>query len=238
MTREEAIKELRSFIGQLTEGCQEAIKVLIPELKESKDERIRKELVDMINECTNWIHKKEYVKYLEKQKENPKSAGSISSDCTSDAKCENKHNEEGDFVFELRQIISSHRYSDIYGEYTNDEEGMASEILELCKCELEKQKEQKQPIGEEYTIEVGKHTHTLRVGSQSDIDNLIRQEKQKQPEVDLEKFTEKIKTFQGRYKHPEIVSIKGAMAFMARMFYQYPDVARQWYEQLPKATMD
>ncbi len=62
--------------------------------------------------------------------------------------------------------------------------------------------------------------------------------KEQQKEVDLEKFTEKIKTFQGRYKHPEIVSIKGAMAFMARMFYQYPNVARQWYEQLPKATMD
>lgn len=61
---------------------------------------------------------------------------------------------------------------------------------------------------------------------------------QEQPEIDLEKFTEKIKTFQGRYKHPEIVSIKGAMAFMARMFYQYPDVARLWYEQLPKTTMD
>lgn len=57
-------------------------------------------------------------------------------------------------------------------------------------------------------------------------------------EMDLEKFTEKIKTFQGRYKHPEIVSIKGAMAFMSRMFYQYPNVARQWYEQLSKATMD
>ncbi|MGI6079340.1 MAG: hypothetical protein ACOYCB_14500 [Fastidiosipilaceae bacterium] len=62
--------------------------------------------------------------------------------------------------------------------------------------------------------------------------------KEQQREVDLEKFTDKIKTFQGRYKHPEIVSIKGAMAFMARMFYQYPNVARQWYEQLPKATMD
>lgn len=62
--------------------------------------------------------------------------------------------------------------------------------------------------------------------------------KQEQPDVDLEKFTEKIKTFQARYKYPEIVSVKGAMAFMARMFYQYPNVARQWYEQLPKATMD
>lgn len=61
---------------------------------------------------------------------------------------------------------------------------------------------------------------------------------QEQPEVDLEKFTDKIKTFQERYKYPEIVSIKGAMAFMARMFYQYPNIARQWYDSLPKVTMD
>ena len=59
-----------------------------------------------------------------------------------------------------------------------------------------------------------------------------------QPEVDLEKFTEKIKTFQARYKHPESISVKGAMAFMARMFYQYPNTAKQWYDSLPKATMD
>lgn len=59
-----------------------------------------------------------------------------------------------------------------------------------------------------------------------------------QSETDLEKFAEKIKTFQGRYKHPEIVSIKGAMAFTARMFYQYPNTAREWYESLSKATMD
>lgn len=52
--------------------------------------------------------------------------------------------------------------------------------------------QQEQPIGEEYAIEIGKHTHTLRVGSQSDIDNLIRQEKQEQPEVDLE---EEIQTY-------------------------------------------
>ena len=62
--------------------------------------------------------------------------------------------------------------------------------------------------------------------------------KDKLPEIELDKFTEKIKTFQERYKHPEIVSIKGAMAFMARLFYQYPNVARQWYDNLPKATMD
>ena len=60
-----------------------------------------------------------------------------------------------------------------------------------------------------------------------------------QSEVDLEKFTEKIDSFKERYKNnPERASIKGAMAFMARMFYQYPSVAREWYENLPKATMD
>ena len=71
MTREEAIKELRGFIGQLTEGCQEAIKVLIPELAESEDERIRKMLIarvrtaeDLNEELREWI-----ISYLEKQKE-------------------------------------------------------------------------------------------------------------------------------------------------------------------------
>lgn len=50
--------------------------------------------------------------------------------------------------------------------------------------------QQEQQIGEEYAIEIGKCTHTLRVGSKSDIDNLIRQEKQEQPEVELEKTVE------------------------------------------------
>lgn len=74
--------------------------------------------------------------------------------------------------------------------------------------------------------------------AKSEIIDIIESLQQEQPEVDLEKFTEKVKTFQARYKHPESISVKGAMAFMARMFYQYPNVARLWYEQLPKATMD
>lgn len=61
---------------------------------------------------------------------------------------------------------------------------------------------------------------------------------QEQPEVDLNKFIDKIKIFQGRYEYPEIVLVKGAMAFMARMFYQYPNIARRWYDNLPKVTMD
>ena len=62
---------------------------------------------------------------------------------------------------------------------------------------------------------------------------------QEQPEIELDKFANKVDAFTERYKNnPERVSIKGAMAFMARMFYQYPSVAREWYENLPKATMD
>ena len=69
--------------------------------------------------------------------------------------------------------------------------------------------------------------------------SIIDSLQQEQPDIDLAKFTEKIDSFTERYKNnPEQVSIKGAMAFMARMFYQYPDVAREWYENLPKATMD
>jgi hypothetical protein len=79
MTREEAIKELRGFIGQLTEGCQEAIKVLIPELKESDDEWIRKFLVELVSNdkennyrglYENWkIDFDNVLAWLEKQKE-------------------------------------------------------------------------------------------------------------------------------------------------------------------------
>lgn len=69
--------------------------------------------------------------------------------------------------------------------------------------------------------------------------SIIDSLQQEQPDVDLTKFTEKIDSFAERYKNnPEQVSIKGAMGFMARMFYQYPDAAREWYENLPKATMD
>jgi hypothetical protein len=104
--------------------------------------------------------------------------------------------------------------------------GQVSNHYELKDWELFKVPEK------EFADEWDGHT------SQEAAERLHKYLQQEQPEVDLEKFTEKIRTFQGRYKHPEIVSIKGAMAFMARMFYQYPNVARRWYDSLPKAIMD
>lgn len=61
---------------------------------------------------------------------------------------------------------------------------------------------------------------------------------QDQPEISLEKFTEKLDDWKARYNYPDNISIKATMAFTARMFYQYPNAARQWYDSLPKATMD
>lgn len=65
-----------------------------------------------------------------------------------------------------------------------------------------------------------------------------RKGEQEQQEVNLEEFTEKMDAWKARFNRSDDIPIKATMAFTARMFYQYPDVARQWYEQLPKATMD
>lgn len=61
---------------------------------------------------------------------------------------------------------------------------------------------------------------------------------QEQQEVDLEKFTEKMNAWKARYSHPDNIPIKATMAFTARMFYMYPQVAREWYDSLPKVSLD
>lgn len=65
-----------------------------------------------------------------------------------------------------------------------------------------------------------------------------RKGEQEQQEVNLEEFTEKMDDWKARFNHPDDIPIKATMTFTARMFYMYSNVARQWYEQLPKATMD
>lgn len=84
--------------------------------------------------------------------------------------------------------------------------------------------QQEQPIGEEYAIEIGKHTHTLRVGSQSDIDNLIRQEKQEQQEVDLDEGINRFWDSCIKHKNERggnvIWSNKIEVGALARHFYE------------------
>ena len=75
-------------------------------------------------------------------------------------------------------------------------------------------------------------------GEDMSILQIINSLQQEQPEVDLEKFTQNMNDWKARYNHPDNIPIKATMAFTARMFYQYPNVARQWYDSLPKATMD
>lgn len=96
------------------------LEFLIPGLRESEDERIRKLLVwqvyrnieDETNDLAQSVYDgikghdpdleesiedwKKCLAYLEKQKENPKSADSIPSDCVSDAKCEDRWHKVGD----------------------------------------------------------------------------------------------------------------------------------------------
>lgn len=69
----------------------------------SLDERIRKEITDYLSrraDVTRFIEEtkdcERWIAYLERQKENPKSADSIPADCTSDVKCEDRWHKVGD----------------------------------------------------------------------------------------------------------------------------------------------
>lgn len=65
MNREEALNNLKKILG-FSPNYDEAFYTLFPELRESEDERIRKEIRDFLidMEC-----KKEWIAHMEKQKE-------------------------------------------------------------------------------------------------------------------------------------------------------------------------
>ena len=80
----------------ISETCKEKVNSFTHE-----DERIREELVNFLQSPfikENLTDEKvaPWIAYLEKQKENPKSADSIPSDCASDAKCEDKSPKHSD----------------------------------------------------------------------------------------------------------------------------------------------
>jgi len=69
MTREEAIKEIKSWAIPSERG-REVLETLIPELAESEDERIRKELVAVLEDLIlPDDQRRRFLAYLEKQKE-------------------------------------------------------------------------------------------------------------------------------------------------------------------------
>lgn len=112
---DEALEWMREVYPTLTGAAKEDAEHYFPELKESKeskDERIRKAIVTLIKDLqhysTNYagVDPTEMLAWLEKQKENPKSADSISSDCVSDAKCENRWHKVGDSLPDsAREVI-------------------------------------------------------------------------------------------------------------------------------------
>ena len=74
MGKEEAIREIKRFMSILPNDMQEAIMVLVPELAESEDERIRKELKEAfeaydIESTWNGIPIRSIFAWLEKHKE-------------------------------------------------------------------------------------------------------------------------------------------------------------------------
>ena len=79
MTREEAIERIKYSIGKqawaLDENDTEALYEVIPELRESEDEKVRKEIIGYLEskvataEETELLYFKRWIAYLEKQKE-------------------------------------------------------------------------------------------------------------------------------------------------------------------------
>ena len=69
MGKEEAIREIKRFMSIIPNDMQEAIMVLVPELAESEDERIRKSLLAYIKGESKRLDTPKWISYLEKQKE-------------------------------------------------------------------------------------------------------------------------------------------------------------------------
>ena len=264
MTREEAVALLERYsnydgmgIPNLA-GCKEAMKVaadalkeVYPELAESEDERIRKEIIDFIQWAEDrgmtrhdyhqakrpavWIAYLEKQKYnrmqpvydnqesfesaldkawksynecgsrtvdsleddyiecahakgfregylfgLEKQKENPKSADSIPSDCTSDAKCEDRWHKVTDSLPDNGRLVLAKdclgnvllaRYDGENWEvnvYDNEDHYCHNSISKWCEIPSEEQKGQK-PVSfyepynpDDYEVVMGENTTSLK----------------------------------------------------------------------------
>ena len=192
MTREEALNEIKSW--DFLEGKEiEAIHTLIPELRKSEYERIREvievairvygktqgEWIGGYDMDTLVVHLREAFGALEKQKENPKSADSISSDCASDAKCEDRWHKVSDSLPDNGRLVLANdclrntllaRYD---GEgnwevsvYDNEDYYCRNTITKWCEIPSEKQKEQK-PV--DYDHEMWKNCEANFEGGKKEV---------------------------------------------------------------------
>ena len=151
MTREEAVEV---YHGLINEKIKEAFEFFAPELRESEDERIRKEIIEKISNlaCGCFIsqeQKQKFISYLEKQKEQkpveylPKQKVFDIADKLTNLTYSKLLPIESDEYKKLYEIIS-----DVYGLLDHPIEQMP----------VEEQKEQKPAEWEKATID---HLYTL-----------------------------------------------------------------------------
>lgn len=107
---------------------------------------------------------------------------------------------------------------------------------EHLKVEIEKHIKEVKDAAERFTPNLG--FFDAKLSGIYDVVAIIDSLQQEQPEVDLERFTEKMDAWKARYNYPDNIPIKATMAFTARMCTTYPELAKVWYDSLPKVTQD
>lgn len=160
----EALEKARIAYNKITPKNTAVKKLLeesFPELAESEDERIRKEIISALKFANDGGVYDKHIAYLEKQeeqKENPKSADSISSDCVSDAKCEDRwHKVEDSLPDNGREVLAKDKLGNTLlarydGEgwdvsvYDDEDYRCHNGISKWCEIPFEKPKEQEPNI--------------------------------------------------------------------------------------------
>lgn len=172
MDYKEAIRRVKAW--QLDADDMEVLSVLIPELKENEDERIRKSLKDFLRDIANGTNRsmpsaeqcQTWLVFLERQKETLKSTNSIPADCVQDAKLEDCWHKVADsFPDSTREVICKDAIGNFFiGRYYKgsnswevsmyDDADKSNEdnppVVMWCDIPSEKQKDQKPVYEDEY----------------------------------------------------------------------------------------
>lgn len=200
--------------------CQE----LFTELAESEDEMARKEILNYILYKASGVSEEDehrWVTWLEKQKEN---TWSEEDDAKVKVMCE-----EGDLKPSERAWLK-----DLSNRVWKEQK--SAKVLYIPKFRTGDMVISTKNPRLTYKI--------LNIESMNELGN---------PYYEVEIFTdgkpdeplnlkhieiEKMDSWKARFSRPDDIPIKATMAFTARMFYMYPDIAREWYVGLPKAILD